>query len=165
MAAHEYYHASHGSYLPNDGRSGSSAPSLPPLHTSQYTPLSQDRPHESPLSPVFTQSSFNPSRTNIDDTDSQYYGAGRSGKQPSTTQYSDQIPLRENSQAVSGYEPYAGPSAPPDGPLPALAATESQRGRRKPAKRGFFSGKFPWIVYSFSIIQTIVFIAELIRNG
>ena len=164
MAAHEYYHGAHDSYLPTDVRGGSSAPSLPSLHTSQYTPLAQDRHHDSPSSPVFRQSSSNPSRTQIDDVDPQCYGPVRSGKKSSATQYSDEIPLRENPQAVSGYEPYAEPTA-SDAPLPPLAATESRRRRRKPAKRGFFSGNFPWVVYSFTIIQTIVFIAELIRNG
>ena len=165
MAAKDYYQSSQGGYY-YDGHDTSAAPTLPPLHTSQYTPLAQERPHESPLSPVFNQPSLQHSRTDIDEPEAHSFGTGQKARPAVTSQYSDEIPLREHSQGVSGYQQPSGQPPHSDEMLPALStANGRKRGRREKTKKGFFSGRFPWVCWIFTAIQTIVFIVELVKNG
>lgn len=84
----------------------------------------------------------------------------------STRQYSDDIPLTQHSRpSVSEIESaqkprgYVGESGLPEEPRP------RKRRPREPEKKGFFSGKTPWVVYAFTIIQVAVFLAELVKNG
>ena len=48
---------------------------------------------------------------------------------------------------------------------PAIIDRPTQNAARKRRKRGFFGGKIPWAVYTFTLIQVCVFIAELAKNG
>ena len=167
MAANEHYHGSNEGYYPHERNVGPSLPSLPNLHTQQqYAPLVLDRSHDSPLSPVYTQSSFNPSRIGIDETDPSYHGASHTGKSYGKRHYSDEIPLAEHPQDISGQQQYPAQRDPQDGTLPSPAAAEPRRkDRQHNRKKGFFSRKIPWVVYILTTIQSIVFIVELIKNG
>lgn len=48
---------------------------------------------------------------------------------------------------------------------PALIDRPPQERRHKRRKKGFFAKKIPWVVYTLTTIQVIVFIAELGKNG
>ena len=49
---------------------------------------------------------------------------------------------------------------------PAIIDRPAQNAARRRRKRGFFGAeKIPWVVYTLTLIQVCVFIAELVKNG
>ena len=44
------------------------------------------------------------------------------------------------------------------------AEINSELLKPKRRKKGFFSGKIPWVVYATTLVQITVFIAEIIKN-
>lgn len=83
--------------------------------------------------------------------------------------FSDDIPLRPRSEqnAPEGYALQQDQSGSDKG-LPSTADRRRRKRRREPEKkqglRGFFSGKVPWVVYTFTLIQVTVFIVEIVKN-
>lgn len=74
--------------------------------------------------------------------------------------YSDNIPLRQNPAKVSteiGMQDHL--------PYDPAIVDRLPESRPKGRKHGFFSGKIPWVVYTLTVIQCAVFIAELAKNG
>ena len=165
MAANDYYNQpSSGQY----GRPLNYDAPLPPLPTSSPLYSSQKpsfppSPYESPDSasrPHRSQTSFG--------SDSAYYGAGRGGRVQEPTAYADNIPLRSHAQNNRSDE-WTGQTQQPYSPDEAERPSDSGRGGRRSrskAKRrkGFFSGKIPWVVYILTLAQITVFIAELVKN-
>ena len=48
---------------------------------------------------------------------------------------------------------------------PAIIDRPSHNTARRRRKHPFFGGKIPWVVYTLTLIQVCVFIAELVKNG
>lgn len=164
MAANDYYNGhpshSHGQapyYQNNNG--------FQPYHSNP------SQPTQSPVSPYetpFEEGSYPLGGMNSQGMDSQttlrndgrYYGPTGS-----RTSFRDDIPLREHT---------AGP-AKDDEPTdhvydmpPNTAAMGGGRPSGQRNRRGFFKTpltKVPWVVYTLTLIQFAVFIAEIARNG
>lgn len=173
MATNQYQTPVSTAYKPYQPRRGSGPPVLPPLPVPQYS-RGNVRPYDSPISPDFDYES--PFRSNLDrkpSDESEYFGAGRAGRLSEAHLYSEEIPLRENPQPFPQPNdsqrqlPYAeeGVIGAPDGERPKKRRPRERREPREPEKKGFFGGKVPWVVYTLSLIQITVFIAELVKNG
>ena len=152
MAANDYYQSStsrYQAYTPSysnpysqndNGRYGYVAPSVAPSYHS-------DDPLHHRLSPP----------------PSQY-------PRPEST-YTDDIPLKSQGRIHTDQAEWPAtqntaypPSPESQNPNPALLPDpRKKRSRRK--KKGFFSGKVPWAVYFFTLVQVTVFIVEIIKNS
>ena len=168
MAANEYYQAGPGGHFEDGSRVGSQPSRLPRLPIPQYSPVRSDHAYDSPVSPAFDAATplRNTRTTGSDESDSQYFTAGRTGATMDSRQYSDDIPLKDNPHlgSASG-ESDKRPMTNADDTLPSPAAGRPRRKRpREPEKKGFFSGKIPWVVYFFTLVQTTIFIAEIVKN-
>lgn len=113
----------------------------------RYTPYSQDsRPYNVQDAPPRYPSPYIPPQSNT---------------------YSDNIPLQDQHRVDTTRLPPPIDTAYPPSPesqqmKPVLS--DSPRSRRSKRKRGFFSRKTPWFVYTFTLIQISVFIGEIIKN-
>ncbi|KAL3418740.1 rhomboid family membrane protein [Phlyctema vagabunda] len=131
--------------------------------------------HVYPLGGPATAHNYNPQDSQSSfGQDSRYYGQGGGGRpQDSTNSFPEDIPLQNQSQhpagAIKHQQPLtdhvydAGESGIPPG------ATDG-RHKRRSAMGTMFQGKgpkkrVPWVVYIFTIIQTAVFIAEIVKNA
>jgi hypothetical protein len=95
--------------------------------------------------------------------DARYYGQGGGGRpQDSQTSFRDDIPLRDNP---------AVPLKDDDPTDHVYDAPPNMMGGGQPTSKsgtGFFKrplSKVPWVVYTFTFIQVVVFIAEIAKNG
>jgi hypothetical protein len=152
MAANEYYN-SPPTPRPNQQNSNAALPPLPPDPYTTYSshPAQPSAPYMS--SPSFEDSSYRPYADQSQQSlPSPYYASGGGGREHEQAAYSDNIPLRHN--------PSKG-----DSDDPAIIDRPPQNAARRRRKQGFFGGKIPWVVYTFTLIQICVFIAELAKNG
>lgn len=83
-----------------------------------------------------------------------------------TNTYSDNIPLKDQPRIqTNNWQPTQNTAYPPSPesqqPHPALLSSPTSRRKKK---KGFFSGKVPYFVYTLTLIQVSVFIAEIIKN-
>jgi hypothetical protein len=153
MAANDYYNTSqpptgqqHGT-IP--GRTDDALPAHPPPHSqTPVSPFEDDRYYQTPNS------------------------SGALGGYPShDTSYSHQqdpftdhnaIPLHAQPKTDANRLDNGSPTrynADPEGyPGPS-------RKRSKKKKKGWFSGRITWVVYTLTIVQIGVFVGELIKNG
>ena len=155
MAANDYYN-------PAPSRHGADA-SLPPLPPSELSPSiyktisyrSGVSDNEvSLISPTYPDSNYIEPRPNMYKHESQQSAVPES-------LYSDQIPLRPRPHPISRELPDMGTYA-DDG---LRSSDDSGRGRKQGwRKKGFFAGKVPWVVYTLTLLQVIVFIVELVKN-
>lgn len=160
MAASNYYDESYRTASSPHPQTTSKP--LPPVDHSQYASSPPFQPY-SPQSPVSTLASTDqlPSQR-----DSRLYPS-KHGRPGAESPYSEDIPLKPHSKISTLTEEWRdqhdrNPRSP-----------ESQTGHGQgfvphPApmqKRGFFSGKIPWVVFTLSLIQISVFIAEIIKNS
>lgn len=101
--------------------------------------------------------------------DTAYYGQGGGGRpQDSTGSFRDDIPLQNQPHQ----KPYAGETdhvydAGESGIPPGVG---NGKAKRRSALGTMFQGKgskkrIPWVVYCLTIIQSAVFIAEIVKNG
>lgn len=113
----------------------------------RYTPYSQDsQPQKFQSTPSKYPSPYSPPQVNT---------------------YSDDTPLHHKPKMnTSNLPPPIETTYPPspESQQPKPAMLESPRSRRSKRKRGFFSGRVPWFVYLFTLIQISVFIGEIIKN-
>ena len=158
MAANEYYNVSPSQ---GNGRRYAAHPphlSLDPYATYSSHPTQPSPPH---ISSPFEDTSYRPyADRSQQSTPSAYYASGGGGRETEPNPYSDDIPLRQH--------PSKGSSEILRDPLPhdpAIIDRPSQNAARRRRKRGFFGGKVPWVVYTLTLIQVCVFIAELVKNG
>jgi len=112
--------------------------------------------------------------------DSRYYGQGGGGRQDSSNSFRDDIPLRDHpgvprkdtSNVDTDHVYDAGdPRAPThlnnqqysNDPYPPV---DDGRSKRK-SGMGFFKkkGRIPFVTYIFTLVQVIVFIVEIVKNG
>lgn len=161
MAAHEFYSDDN-----LNSRARTDAP-LPPLPSSAFDRSTEYEPsiqHHTPVTSPFDDPSYRPygreSQQSIQ-SNYQYYGGGRDYD---PNPFSDDIPLKTNTQK-SPTDPYASDQFRYEPQRSNTLAAEETRSNRKPKKKGFFSGKTPWVTYVLTLIQSIVFLVELIKNG
>lgn len=161
MAANEYYNSSP---IPRPIRKNSN-PTLSQLPPNPYTaysphPTQPSAPYMS--SPTFEDSGYRPYADQSQQSlPSPYYASGGGGREHDQAAYTDDIPLRPNSNKGDS-NPVMPDHLPDD---PAIVDRPSQNAARRRRKQGFFGGKIPWVVYTLTLIQVCVFIAELAKNG
>lgn len=93
------------------------------------------------------------------------YAESENGSAQAMDQYADNIPLKPSKQTPLRTDWRAGSAEYPPSP-------ESQRDQgiglvpQPPpkTKKGWFSGKIPWVVYTVSTVQIAIFIGEIIKN-
>lgn len=169
MAANDYYN--HSSSGPNGQRYDHNAP-LPPLPSSSPYPLSKPTgsgnglppsPFEDPAYPPYPQHS----QTSFG-SESAYYGAGHGERGQDPNAYADDRPLRPHAQKKDSEEWMAQNQEQYrlDDVGEPVDPGKRRKGSRDRKKRstGFFSGRIPWVVYVLTLVQTGVFIGELVKN-
>lgn len=156
MAANEYY----SDESRHRGRTDAALPPLPPSAFDQPT---ESQHSVSPITSPFEDRSYRTySRRSQQSISSNhdYYGGRDHDPNPFSD---DNIPLENHSRKAHPgpyaqdqlrYEPDGMNNFPPQ-------QTRSPRSRRKK----MFSGRIAWVTYAFTLIQSVVFLAELIKNG
>ena len=159
MASNDYYN-------PSPTRTGlrSNLTSPKPLPPDPYTAYNRHHTQPSPsyMSSSFEDTSYHPyAEQSHQDIPSPYYASGGGGREYEQNPYSDNIPLRQHPSKGDSDTVMHDP-LPND---PTIIDRRSQYPRSPRQKQGFFRRKQPWVVYTFTLIQVIVFIAELAKNG
>jgi len=166
MAANDYYDTSS-----EPSRKRVDAP-LPPVPYPYSSYTSNPQQHQaSSISSPYEDSSYRPhGRQNSPSLTSNHahYNSGDGGHELEPGSYSDNIPLRPQLRKSSSdllnshYRPSDAEGArPPPGPR-----KKSRTGAtRRKAKKGLWSGRIPFVVYFLTLVQVIVFIAELVKSG
>lgn len=160
MAANEYYN-------PSPSRSGrrsnptSLNKTLPPDPYAAYNPR-PTHPSPSYMTSSFEDTSYHPYADQSQQSlPSPYYSTGGGGRDHEPNPYADDVPLRQypdkGDSGMAMHDPL------PDDPTVIDRPLQSPVRRRR--KKGFFARRQPWVVYIFTFIQVVVFIAELIKNG
>jgi hypothetical protein len=151
MAANEYY----------------SSQTSQPYTRPQYldTRPQGPAPGPAPYNPSYSSSSIDQSRPSLvsaaDDRRNDYDNSSR------YSQFSDTIPLK-NQQSINTNQddwrtqPNQFDNSPESQNAPPFLPKQKQKPQKK---KGFFSGKIPWVVYVVSLVQITIFIAEIIQNG
>lgn len=167
MAANDYYNSFSNQQRPNR-RSDAPLPPVPGSQTayqpygptSKYSPLSIsfDESNNSHTYPQQSQQSLG--------SDKRYYGAGVGGHAYQPSPYSEDIPLQPH-QSKPDHETGAYDQHRQDNDAAYAARLGGQENRHRGGRRrrGFFKGPIPWVVYAFTLVQLIIFFAELGRNG
>lgn len=98
--------------------------------------------------------------------DGRYYGQGGGGRPgpESMNSYREDIPLRDHPATPAGKDDttdhvYDAPAAAPPQMMEEARPPKSGFGSFKAKKR------IPWVVYTLTLIQVAVFIAEIAKNG
>lgn len=78
--------------------------------------------------------------------------------------YSENIPLNTHNHYANGPPPewMRQPTHYPPSPEMMEVPIDGE-GRKK--KKGFFKKKLPWVTYTLTVVQIVVFIVELVKNG
>jgi hypothetical protein len=160
MASNDYYNPS-----PNRPglRSNPTSPTkpLPPDPYTAYNPH-HTQPSPSYMASSFEDSSYHPyAEQSHQDIPSPYYSSGGGGREYEPNPYSDNIPLRQHPSKGDSDNMMHDP-LPND---PTIVDRRSRYPGSPRQKQSFFKRKQPWVVYTFTLIQVIVFIAELAKNG
>ena len=158
MAANEFYNPSSA---PGNRRHYDTPSHLPMESYASYGshPTQSSPPH---LSSPYEDTSYRPyGEPSQHTTPSPYYASGGGGRESEPNPYSDDIPLRQHPSKASS-EMLRDP-LPHD---PTIIDRPSENAARGRSRRGIFgAGKIPWVVYTLTLIQVCVFIAELAKNG
>lgn len=95
----------------------------------------------------------------------EYYRPGRENPFEDPTHYSDDIPLRQNPR--NGNAALSSPYSPQhdSNGIENMEGRDHRQDRVPKKKSRFLNKRIPWAVYSFTAIQIVVFLAELIKNG
>ena len=160
MAANEYYNdpAHPANYRPDDKPTVNTHVSQDPYSPYNSHHVYQPSPFASPTPDSASYHTYDHGSSN----NTPYYATG-GGRENEPNPFSDDIPLRPNvSKADSGgaFQDHL-----PNDPTVLDAPADNGRPRRARKKRGFFAKKIPWVVYFFTLVQCIVFIVELVKNG
>lgn len=164
MAANDYYN---DPYLtPSRQHNVQTEPKpLPLIGYDRYSPSPALNPY-SPHSPVSTIASTDRLAPKHD---SRFYTSAN-GRPGVDSLYSEDIPLKPQARVSTSAREWRGdhdqyPPSPESqvGHSPGLVPHPTSMDRKK--KNGFFSGKIPWVVFTLSLIQISVFIAEIIKNS
>ena len=162
MASNDYYQ----SFKPNDPSHGPTT--LPTSHQEPYTSYnphvapSQSPYNASPISPPHSphgEFGYRPYQQNSHNTSTPYNASGAlvgGGLDHDHNAYADDVPLRPHPGKQSSDNTYHNHY----GEDPAIV----DRVPPKKSKKSFLA-RIPWVVYTLTLIQVIVFIAELAKNG
>jgi hypothetical protein len=163
MAANQYFNsfqpqASHHDQLPT--YSDDSFPQHP--QTASIKPLPEGPPHSPTLSAYDSHNDpYGRRHSQASFTDENAFMGGRNHP---NDQYGEDIPLKPNVQ--QSQDPHwmnQNTAYNSDMPMDPDMSQRKRRGR--PAKRGFFQGKIPWVTYLLTIVDIGVFVGELIYSG
>lgn len=166
MAANDYYDTPSD---PSRKRIDGPLPPVPYPYSSYTSNLQQHQassigpPYEDPSYRPYGRP-FSPNLTS-DHTDYNV-GGGRHEFEPSP--YSDNIPLRPQLRKSSSdlLNNHRRPSDAEGARPPREMRKKSRTGAtRRKEKKGLWSGRIPFVVYFFTLVQVIVFIAELVKSG
>ncbi|KAK5199691.1 hypothetical protein LTR47_001580 [Exophiala xenobiotica] len=150
MAANEYYR---DPYMAQ-----SSQPSRRPYN---------DRPTKHPAyayNPANSSSSLDQSRPPNTYSPQQRPDYDRNDSPRPLPQYSESIPLKQQSSLNTQPDDWRNqPTQYPPSPESQNPQLLPKPERKK--KKGLFSGKVPWVVYTLSLVQLTVFIVEIIKNS
>ncbi|KAI4153446.1 MAG: hypothetical protein L6R39_001563 [Caloplaca ligustica] len=160
MAASEYYNSN-----PTKPQRRSDAP-LPPVPDYELSHrLHDNHPSSSPFTTPFDDPTYRPygqqSQQSLG-SEHPYYGAGGGPRVDDPSPYSEDIPLR-NHPSKQHQDPLAYDQNRHDEAAYDTRTRPSHNRRKK--KKGLFSGRVPWVVYFFTLVQIAVFIAEIARNA
>lgn len=172
MATKDYYNFSRSGRSVRGQDYDAPLPPLPAFSPSYSTPQSPHLPISphgaSPLQENAYTPYTQPSQLSLS-SDSAYHGAGQGGRIQDSSSYADDIPLRPHPSKNNSDEWTAQhqPQYRPDDTEGLNGLGTGGKGTRDGKKRrgGFFRGKITWVVYILTLVQTSVFIGELIRNG
>ena len=177
MASNDYFNThplqskpQYESYTPDPA--SAYQPQAGSLHPNQRPndPVSPIQPSVSPFEapfddhvyPMGGHDPYSQASQNTLASDTRYYGQ-QGGRQESQNSFADNIPLQDHPQApgkdTGTDHVYDAAAAPPH-------VLEEGRKRRS-GLGGFFKTtkkRIPWVVYTLTLVQTVVFIAELIKN-
>ncbi|KAL8805202.1 MAG: hypothetical protein Q9182_002077 [Xanthomendoza sp. 2 TL-2023] len=167
MAANGYYNSSERP-RPHQRRSDAPLPPVPDYELPNQ--LNQNKPSSSPFATPFDDPTYRPygqeSHYSLN-SGIPYYGASGAPRPYDPSPYSEDIPLRNHSSTQSqDQDAYENRRQDNDAAYAARISAQQRAGhemRRKP--NGWFSGKVPWVVYTLTLIQVAVFIAEIARNA
>jgi hypothetical protein len=165
------------------------APSLPPYTSQPPSRTQSTRPSDtSPVSPfeapfddhVYPMPQHenpHPPNSRFDSqstigADSAYYGQGGGGIQGSTNSFADNIPLRDHPGGPDvppkqNSTDHVYDAADPNAPVRRNTGTLEEG----PRDRGRLTGllkkkkKIPFVTYVFTIVQIVIFIVEIVKNG
>ncbi|QKX57856.1 uncharacterized protein TRUGW13939_04976 [Talaromyces rugulosus] len=163
MAANQYFNsfqpqASHHDQLPTYSDDG--FPQHP--QTASTKPLPEGPPHSPTLSAYDSHNGpYGRRHSQASFTDETAFMGGRNHP---NDQYGEDIPLKPNVQ--QSQDPHwmnQNTAYNSDMPMDPDMSQRKRRGR--PAKRGFFKGKIPWVTYLLTIIDIGVFVGELIYSA
>ena len=156
MAAKDYYNSSYPSGEPY-GRSDAPLPPVPGNHSAVSvspvaSPFDDHNRYDYPLSHTNSSSQV-PLTGGYNDT--AYHGHNASH---SSDPFADQhaIPLTQHGQMDPQLKRY---ESDPEARYP------PGHEKKLPKQKGWFSGRITWVVFIFTTIQVVVFIAELIKMG
>ena len=170
MASNDYYHSfkptgnEHG---PHTTTSYSQEPhtSYPEETYTSYSPRNAQKPSAYNLPPQSPEDDYGYQSQSLNNrpyehTSSPYTASGplvTGGRDQDQTAYADNVPLRptntkDSNNAYQGHD---------YGDDPAIIDRPSKKAKKK---KGFFA-RIPWVVYTLTLIQCAVFIAELAKNG
>lgn len=163
MAENDYFHSqsTRPDYQPYSNNY--SQPSLPSLPSYRSELPGARSPFEAPFDDHVYPLGGQPSQSSFGQ-DSRYYNQGGGGRpQDSFGSVPDAIPLRDQGPAKENNTTdhvYDAAEAPPY-----LQNRRPNRDSRFVKVLGGKNGRIPWVVYTFTIIQIAVFIAEIAKNG
>jgi hypothetical protein len=163
MAAHSYYN---GGYNNNPPAYEQAFPHTEPVD--RVSPVSQGHGYTSNSGHPYATNDYgsqNPrhSQQSFASDQGAYVAGGRFNE---ADIYSDNIPLKAHNQDPNGASPpwmqqptqYAPEPSAMEPAGPPVAAMRRQ-------KKGIFKKKLAWVTYTFTTVQLIVFIVELVKNG
>lgn len=163
MAADDYYNST-----PNKSNPRSDAP-LPPVPDYELSHrLNDNHPASSPFATPFDDPTYRPygqPSQQSSGSEHPYYGAGSGPKPYDPSPYSEDIPLRNHpiqGQDTLAYDQQRQHEAAYASRMEGQQSTGHGKRRKR---KGFLSGRIPWVVYFFTLVQIVVFIAEIARNA
>jgi hypothetical protein len=151
MAANDYYNDDH-KYYPSSSR-----PIQQPGPNNLYQPYSS----QSPLASSTINHTFGATDHSSNAGD-RYYEASHPPKPPQKEQHTESIPMESSAKIAIAPTDFSKQDT--QYPPSPEARLESQPLRSRRTKKGFFSGKIPWVVYVTTMVQITVFIVEIIKN-
>ena len=161
MAANDYYTSFDPHRQGTSQINTSHPPQEPYTSYNPHSPTVHSSYNATPTSP-HADHSYRPYEHSNYSTSSPLHASGglaSGGREHDQYQYADDVPLRPRPGKQSTDNVFTNNYANDhEQPLP-------DRPHQKSKKRGFFSKKIPWVVYTLTIIQVIVFVAELGKNG
>ncbi|KAH8599893.1 hypothetical protein B0O99DRAFT_611338 [Bisporella sp. PMI_857] len=173
MAANDYYNShpqqSHSQYQAHNpyqsqGLNTHEHTDPSPVSSIQPQPFTFDGPFDDHVYPMKGNSSHIADSSSTLGANGRYYGAG--GRQESQNSFADDIPLRDHPQVPSKDTTTDHVY---DAPTSAAQPHILEEGRKRRSGLGGFmkssKKRIPWVVYVFTLVQSIVFIVEIVKNA